>query len=94
MQESNIIEADFEEIVEEKPDNKTEAKEARTISKAETVKALKNAINDGTLTNITAKRVRVEMGIFDSEFTKKKISESKRKSKRKAQKIARKMQRK
>lgn len=64
------------------------------FSKEEKVKALKAAVENGQLNRFTALRIRSEMGIFQSDFTRKRESDAKRKARRKAQKTARKKQRK
>lgn len=107
MQEQDIIEADFEEVIEEQPNvnvgtpghvdhgaTTDKTADAGKLSKTEIMKALKDAISGGMIAPKNGKRMREEMGIFNSDFTKKKITNTKRKSKRKAQKNARKKQRK
>ncbi len=64
------------------------------MSKMEVVKALAAAVENDQLDRKSAARIRSEMGIFQSSFTKKRESEVKRKAKRKLQKKARKKQRK
>lgn len=96
MQEENITEAEFEEInedlkavvAEEEPEQQAK------LSKQEIVKALAGAVEAGAIGVNRAKQIRQEMGIFQSDFTRTKVSDAKRKAKRKAQKAARKTQRK
>ena len=83
-----------EEVMKDLQAATEEAPEQAKLSKQEIVKALKGAVEDGALTGHRAKQIRQEMGIFQTEFTGKKISDAKRKAKRKAQKAARKKQRK
>lgn len=108
MKEPDIEDAVFEEIKDEQEvvnvgteghvdhgssSNVTPA-DAAKLSKSEITRALKDAITGGTITPKNGKRMREEMGIFQSDFTKKKIPKTKRKSKRNEQKKARKKQRK
>lgn len=86
VEEKNIVDTEIEE--------ETKTSEDGKLSKDGIMKALKNAIAGGVLKSTNAKSIRQQMGIFNSSFTKKKISKSKRKAKRKAQKSARRMQRK
>lgn len=108
MEENNIVDAEFEEIdadvvadlklIEEaekaKAEVAVEEKPAPKMSKQDVVKALSSAVEFGQLTKSSAQRIRQEMGIFQTDFTKKKVSDTTRKAKRKAQKLARKKQRK
>jgi hypothetical protein len=64
------------------------------LSKAQIVKALAGAVEGGVLSVNRAKQIRQEMGIFQSDFTRNKVSDAKRKAKRKKQKASRKQQRK
>jgi len=101
---TNIEDAEFEEIdadvaadlkiIEEAENAKAEKATAPQMSKQDVVKALSSAVEFGQLTKSSAQRIRQEMGIFQTDFTKKKVSDTKRKAKRKAQKLARKKQRK
>jgi len=92
MQEENVVDADFEEI------NDTAQNEASTdpvkLSKYEIMTTLRNAVEIGQIDRKRAKQIREEMGIFQSDFTRKKVAPEKRKEKRKARKVARKRQRK
>jgi len=99
---NDIEDADFEEIDDDQAIKQIEAaldeleqdKPTVTLTKHETVKALKDAVEMGQLTPAMAKKMRQQLGIFKTDFTKKKISDSKRKATRQAQKLARKKQRK
>ena len=94
MNNNEAIDAEFEEITTgEAVENKiTEAKTPPT--KQEALDALNNMIKSGDLHSRVAAHLRAQMGIFKSSFTKKQISDKKRKSLRKKQKSARKQQRK
>jgi len=72
----------------------TPTEEQPKMSKAEVVAALALAVENDQLDPKTAHRIRSEMGIFQSSFTKKRTTDEKRKAKRKLQKNARKKQRK
>lgn len=87
MNSEDIAVADFEEINEEQSQPK------RPLSKSEKVKAIRLAVEEGHLNSNSANKMRYELGISNSDFTKKHISKSKRKKKRKAAKTARKKQR-
>lgn len=93
MQEENIVEADFEEIDDNVQDVEV-SDDAPKMSKYDVIRALKGAIESGHIDARRAHQIREEMGIFQSDFTKKKVSDAKRKAKRKAQKSARKKHRK
>jgi len=106
MHKDEIVDADFEEVeeIEDFEDN-TQSVEVLNddtdtpttgtrMPKLAVAGALKGAVQAGQLTAGRAKQIREEMGIFQSDFTKSKVSDSKRKTKRKAQKSARKKQRK
>ena len=103
MQE-NIEEAVFEEIT----DDETKAIEALEAAKAadgepetpqtvftgrQMLALLKGAVESGHLSQQEFKRMRAEMGIFQSTYTRNRLTEKERKAKRKAQKQARKKQR-
>jgi len=93
MQEENIADADFEEI-DDNVQNVEVSADAPKMSKHDVIHALKGAIESGHIDASRAHQIREEMGIFNSDFTKKKVSDVKRKNKRKLQKQARKKQRK
>jgi hypothetical protein len=62
--------------------------------KVETMlEALSQAVEQGNITKEQARKFRAEVGITNSHFTKKQLSEDKRKAKRKAQKAKRKANR-
>jgi len=96
MQENNIVDAEFEEIDDnvQAEENEEVSTTAPKMSKSEIIKALSLAVDRGHIGQGQLTKMRTEMGIFQSDFTRKKVSDSKRKSKRKAQKQARKKQRK
>lgn len=60
------------------------------LNKSDFLKLISNALKAGTIESSQAKSLRQELGIFNSEFTQKKLSSKERKKKRKAQKTARK----
>jgi hypothetical protein len=104
MQEQNNIEdVDFEEVDEET--NAVEELDAAieaaddaedmptTFTSRQMLNMLKAAVEAGHLSKKDYKRMRSEMGIFQSDYTRKKTSDAKRKTKRKAQKQARRKQR-
>jgi hypothetical protein len=66
----------------------TEQKEQK-LNKADILQVLSNALKIGTITSQDAARLRAEMGIFGSDFTKAKPSKTERKAKRKTQQAAR-----
>lgn len=73
-------------------ENTTEAQEpekAERLTKTDILKVLSNALKMGSITSRQAASMRAEMGVFGSDFTKKKTSQDKRKAKRKAQQKAR-----
>ena len=57
------------------------------------IKALTAAVDNEQITTRQAKEMRMNLGIHNSYFTKKRISKVKRVTKRKAQKLARKKNR-
>jgi hypothetical protein len=83
-----------EEVLNDLATATAEQPDQKKMSKQEIVKALRGAVEDGALSGSRAKQIRQEMGIFQTDFTGKKISDKRRKAKRKAQKSARKKQRK
>ena len=91
MQERDIEDAVFEEINEEQPtvnvgteghvdhgSSQGQPSDAAKLSKSEITRALKDAISGGTITPKNGKRMREEMGIFQSDFTKKTIPKTKK----------------
>jgi len=86
----DIEDGNFEEVT----DGKEETEPSKKLSKRGIIKALKDAIDLKQLSLGDARRMRHDMGIFKSDFTKKRINKENRKSKRQAQKLARKQQRK
>lgn len=87
QEEEEISEAVFEEI-------KNDDAVQQNFSKAAAVHALKLAVQEGQISPEMAGRMRLEMGISQSYFTKKHISAATRKKARKAQRHARRVNRK
>ncbi len=87
MQEEEISEAVFEEI-------KNDEAVQQSFSKVAAVHALKLAVQEGQISPETAGRMRLEMGISQSYFTKKHINPVARKKARKAQRVARRVNKK
>jgi len=87
MQEEEVSDAVFEEI-------KNDEAIQQNFSKAGAVHALKLAVQEGQISPETAGRIRLEMGISQSYFTKKHINLVTRKKARKAQRAARRVNRK
>ncbi len=88
MEQEEISEAVFEEI------KNDETIQQNTFSKAAAVHALKAAVKEGQIPRETAGRIRMEMGISQSYFTKKRLTDDQRRKKRKAQRLARRNNRK
>jgi len=93
MQEENIVDADFEEINDPVQEAEVSAEEPK-LTRREVIAALRGAVDMGQLDPKRAKQLREQMGIFQSNFTKRKERVEGRKAKRKAQRVARKIQRK
>ena len=88
MEQEEISDAVFEEI------KNDETVQQSTFSKATAVHALKLAVKEGQVSRETAARIRFEMGISKSYFTKKRTTAGAREKARKAQRLARKVNRK
>jgi len=87
MKEEEISEAVFEEI-------KNDETVQQSFSKVAAVHALKTAVQEGQISRETAGRIRMEMGISQSYFTKNRPTAAARKKARKAQRVARRVNRK
>lgn len=77
-----------EEIIAEETEMMNEGSDAK-LGKGDILQVIANALKIGTITSGQAASMRAELGIFGSDFTKKKTSDAARKAKRKAQKKAR-----
>lgn len=87
-QNEEVSDAVFEEI------KNDESIQSNNFSKAAAVHALKLAVQEGQISHETAGRIRLEMGISQSYFTKKHTNDIARKKARKAQRVARRVNRK
>lgn len=87
-QNEEVSDAVFEEI------KNDESVQSNNFSKTAAVHALKLAVQEGQLSREHAGRIRLEMGISQSYFTKKRINDVVRKKARKAQRVARRVNRK
>lgn len=75
------------QVSDDEPINTTEFNKKPKMSRVEILDALKTAVGDGHVSAAECKRIKRDLGIFGSSFTKK--SPKNRKSKRAAQKNAR-----
>lgn len=66
----------------------TEEKTTR-LNKGDILKVLSNALKIGSISSRQAASMRAELGVFGSDFTKKKVTQAQRKASRKAQQKAR-----
>jgi len=97
MSNDDIVDGTFEEITEDAEINEQDLiveNPPYQPTKDEALAALNKAIKNGDIHSSLAARLRSQMGIFKSSFTKKQIDDKKRKVLRKKQKAARKKQRK
>lgn len=104
MNQNDITEAEFTEVTDETTvEAVAEATEEHdhdhdhshvAYSRADALKALTNSFHDGAITGAQLRDIRARLGITQSYFTGKKVTETQRKAKRKSQKAARKVNRK
>jgi len=71
-----------------------DTEEKESLSKEDMLKLISNARGIDVINAEQAKEMRLKLGVLPSDFTKKKISNKKKKAKRTAQKKARKASRK
>jgi len=81
MEESKVD--NVEEVTEEAPTTETK------LNKGDILQIISNALKIGSISSRQAAGMRAEMGIFGSDFTKKKTTSKQRKARRKAQQRAR-----
>jgi hypothetical protein len=72
-------------------DSTPEAQEENTprLEQKDFLKIISNALKMGSIDSRQAASMRAEMGIYGSNFTKKKVTDKQRKAKRKSQRKAR-----
>jgi len=93
MQENEIEDATFEEVTEVTATPEVD-EEKQKISFGDILSSLSAAIASGGISSQQARRIRADMGIRQSYFTRKQPKTNVRRAKRKAQKAARKLNRK
>lgn len=101
MNQNEIAEAEFSEITDVVDETAVAEEEHHehdhthaAYSRTDALKALTNSFHDGAITKEQLREIRARLGITQSSFTGKKITDTQRKAKRKAQKAARKVNRK
>ena len=91
IEELVLSDAEKEQLqkIVEADDAEQEEGERPRSSKREMLKYVTQAARDGLVSVAEKNRLRQELGIFQSDFTRKKASDKERKAKRKQQKKAR-----